>query len=315
MSAEEIEEVAARWLVRQDEAGWTEESRAELKAWLASSPAHEAAYYRLEYSWRMADRLAALRQPAVGRTPGFFSRHWWGMSIAASLLIVCLTSTAFLYRAGYLFFSQTYQTEIGGRSTVPMKDGTTVDLNTNTTLRTDVNSYRRTVWLDRGEAYFEVAHDATSPFVVWIGSRKVTVLGTKFLIRRTGDDVRVTVIEGRVRFDPSSEDAAKTKVLTHGESVFMAARSELVLHQSAEELQDELSWREGRLSFDGNSFADVVAEFNRYNRKQVVVVGSARNIPISGHFKATNVDAFVRLVKRAYGLQTLDRGESIIISY
>src|SRR3546814_5883417 len=59
----------------------------------------------------------------------------------------------------------------------------------------------RRVWLDNGEVFFEIAHDAAHPFVIFAGPKRITVLGTKFSVRRDGDKVSVSVLEGRVRID------------------------------------------------------------------------------------------------------------------
>ena len=95
-----------------------------------------------------------------------------------------------------------YATELGGHATVPLADGSKIELNTDTKLRAALAEEQRTVWLDRGEAYFEVSKDPNRPFVVMAGDRKVTVLGTKFSVRRDGDRVSVAVAEGKVRVDP-----------------------------------------------------------------------------------------------------------------
>ena len=84
---------------------------------------------------------------------------------------------------------------------VRLADGTQVELNTNTRLHADVNGLSRTVMLDSGEAYFDVVHDAKRPFTVYAGNRRITDIGTKFSVFRDGDDVRVTVREGKVRVD------------------------------------------------------------------------------------------------------------------
>src|SRR5258708_31845445 len=95
----------------------------------------------------------------------------------------------------------TYITEIGAREMVPLADGSKVELNTDTRIRTVVTKERRTVWLDRGEAYFEVVPDTSRPFVVLAGSRRITVVGTKFAVRRDGDEVQVKVPEAIVHVE------------------------------------------------------------------------------------------------------------------
>lgn len=58
--AAETEEAAARWLLRQEEAGWSQSDREAFETWLNASPEHSVAYYRLEYGWRRADAVADL---------------------------------------------------------------------------------------------------------------------------------------------------------------------------------------------------------------------------------------------------------------
>jgi transmembrane sensor len=64
--AQEAEEAAAGWLLRQEETGWSEADREQLEAWLNADPEHRVAYWRLEYGWRRADRIAELAEPAIG---------------------------------------------------------------------------------------------------------------------------------------------------------------------------------------------------------------------------------------------------------
>jgi transmembrane sensor len=213
------------------------------------------------------------------------------------------------------FTRHAYVTEVGGHATVPLADGTKIELNTNTKLRAALAEKQRTVWLDRGEAYFEVAHDASRPFVVYAGARKVTVLGTKFLVHREGEGVEVAVVEGRVRVDPVRQPRAKPALLTRGELAIAKGEATMLPPPSIQKVETELSWRDGMLVFDRSTLADAVAEFNRYNRRKLVVEGdAAAKVRIGGSFEAQNIDAFARLLQQAFGLSVEDEGDQIIIS-
>jgi transmembrane sensor len=228
LSANEIEDHAARFLLRRDEPGWSEADEAALDEWLDESPAHKVAFWRLEHGWARTGRLASLR-PAGPRSPrrAFPAIGWRPMAIAASLAVIALSVVLALNTTGLRVTS--YRTEIGGHETVPLKDGTRIELNTDTRLRTAVDAHARRVWLDRGEAYFEVSHDPSRPFVVDAGSRKVTVLGTRFSIRRDGDRVTVAVVEGRVRVDPTRPSpGAAREVITAGDMAVAQGPSILV---------------------------------------------------------------------------------------
>lgn len=314
-SANQIEDRAARFLLRRDEPGWNEADEAELDEWLGESMAHKVAFWRLEHGWAKTARLAALRSAAPkssGRTIPRFA--WRPVAIAASLAAIALTVGVSLQRSGVR--AESYQTAVGGRETVPLRDGTRIELNTDTRLRVAVNSQARRVWLDRGEAYFEVSHDPGRPFVVDAGSRKVTVLGTRFSVRREGDRVTVAVVEGRVRIDPAkSAIGASPAIITGGDMILAQGSSSLIAAHSTKRVASELSWRRGVLTFDQATLAEAAAEFNRYNTKTLVIADPvAAQVRVGGAFEADNVQAFARLLHSAYGLQVEETDTAVKIS-
>jgi transmembrane sensor len=199
----------------------------------------------------------------------------------------------------------TYDTGIGGHRIVPLVDGSRIELNTATILRTSISRRRRDVWLDRGEAFFEVAHLEGSAFVVHAGPRMITVVGTQFSVRREGDQVTVAVVKGRVRVEDTTRgEASATTTVTPGNVAIGLGSSTMVISKPVAAIEDTLTWRDGRLVFQGTSLAEVAADFNRYNRQQLLISDPAvAAIRISGTFKASNVEAFVRLLKDAYGLK------------
>ena len=315
-NAIQTEETAAQWLLRCEQPEWTAQNQAELDAWLDADAENKTAYWRLEYGWRKVDRIAALRSPTIGSHRGRRPlRHGWrrfaliaaSIAGAAACLVVFTTSTDF-------WKHKTYETDIGARETVSLNDGSTIELNTATVLRAAVDAKVRDVWLERGEAYFEVAHDPSRPFIVHAGDRTITVLGTKFSVWREGTRVNVSVVEGRVRVDDAQSRNAPS-IVTKGDVVLAQGASNLIAHKSAGEVDTTLSWRQGLLRFDQSTLADAAAEFNRYNRKRLVVTGAnVAQMRIGGSFEPSNVDAFARLLRQAYGLKIEENGNEIKIS-
>lgn len=321
--AEEIEAAAARWRVRRDRGDWSEDDQRALTAWLNASTAHRVAWLRMEYGWRRSHRLAALRLPmpqsSIGETHDTrraCHRYATGvMALAATLVAVAVGTWIVWQDIGAVHH---YETEIGGHRVVPLRDGSRLELNTDTRLSAEIDDRARTVWLDQGEAYFEVAHDASRPFVIHAGKHRIVVLGTRFSVRRSDHDLlEVAVADGRVRID--ALDVAGTEapaIAVRGEVAVAAAASTLVTPVSPERVDRELAWRRGVLIFDNTTLADAVREFNRYNRQQLMIddtVAVART-RISGSFEAANVQAFVRLLHSAYGLRVEDRGDRIDIA-
>jgi transmembrane sensor len=156
---------------------------------------HRVAFVRLQTGWNRTERLAALRPALIGGIGGAWRGH---------VVPTFIRATAALGVAGIVGFfafgqpapqkEKTYSSSLGSRESINLTDGSQIELNTNTTVRTLIGGGKRTVWLDKGEAYFQVKHDAAHPFVVIAGKRRITDLGTKFLVRRQDDELKVSVL-------------------------------------------------------------------------------------------------------------------------
>jgi transmembrane sensor len=307
--SQDIEARAAEWLMRREQPLWSQADQAALDRWLDESMSHKAAFWRLEHAWQMADRIGALSARDIAPRPsrtGLPLKWWQASALAASLLL----AIAFIGLHSRPTLSpqpsvDTFDTDIGGHRIVPLVDGSRIELNTATNLRTLISKKRRDVWLDRGEAFFEVAHIEGSAFVVHAGPRLITVVGTQFSVRRDGDNVTVAVVQGRVRVEDTTPGASSASItVTPGDVAIGLGSSMMVVSKPVAAVEDKLTWRDGRLVFDGTSLAEVVDDFNRYNRQQLLISDPAvAAIRISGTFKASNVEAFVRLLKEAYGLK------------
>lgn len=321
MSRQEIiEDEALDWLVRRESPDWTPEEQAEFDAWIETSMGHKAAFWRAEHLWQQADRIRSLGIEAIPRrTPKSF-KVWIPAAIAACLVIVVGTSFAPFGSSPInmpeLAVQQArFDTPIGARRVVPLADGSKIQLNTQTVLRTAVGEQTREVWLDSGEAFFEIAKRDGEPFVVHAGRQKITVLGTKFSVRRDKDRVTVNVLEGRVRVDDGEGQAAHSAIITAGDTSISRGASTLIAAKSEERVEAALAWRDGLLSFDQAPLSDVAAEFNRYNRTRLVIADAeAAQIPIGGSFQASSVDSFARLLRDAYGLKIENENGVVKIS-
>jgi transmembrane sensor len=311
--AEQAADQAARWVLAQEEESWSEADQAEFEDWLAETDGNRTAYLRLRHSWREADRISAqsrshpeLVERGEYRPP---SRWYVPAGIAASIALAL--GGTYLYRPELLqpaaeqVVGDSYATRVGSRKVIALSDGSKVELNTASRVRTAVLSKRREVWLDEGEAFFEVAHKNGQLFIVHAGNRQITVLGTKFSVRRDDNKVTVAVLEGRVRVDEIEQgQAVRSSVIVGGDIAIARGPATLVASRSEQKVEDALAWRQGMLSFDQSNLGEIAAEFNRYNaRKLVVVDPQAASLRIGGMFPSNDPGAFVRLLRDAYGLQ------------
>jgi transmembrane sensor len=195
---------------------------------------------------------------------------------------------------------QSFATPVGGIASVPMRDGSRITLNTDSKVQLALTDTERRVDLKQGEAFFEVAKDPVRPFVVVAGSKRVTAVGTQFSVRRVGDEVSVFVSDGRVRVEDSVKaGSADANVLVSPGGIVRAGSKVMVLQENAASaVEDHLSWRSGYLVFREVPLAQAVAEFNRYNEQKIAIQDPAvETIRVSGKIRATNFDAFLRLVE------------------
>ena len=308
----DIEARAADWLIeRQDGESWSAEDQEALDAWIAQSPAHEVAFLRLEAAWGKSERLPVLHRPASdapARTSPLMFRIAAAVALAA--VIGGYAATRFSHSDERVF-----STPVGGHETISFADGSKVELNTSTVLRARMTTETRVVWLDRGEAFFQIKHDAAHPFVVMVGDRRITDLGTQFSVRREPSRLKVAVVQGRVWFDPADRQSpAQSAMLTPGDVATVSADKMSVTRATPRALATGLSWRRGVLVFDNTTLADAAGELNRYNREKLVIADPAiASETIGGTFRTDDIEAFARVAKSALGLHVANNGAEMII--
>jgi transmembrane sensor len=352
-SSTRIERDAAAWLARRD-AGWSQADQAQLDAWLQADVAHRVAYIRLNAAWQQADRLKALgagvpagQVPARGEwtlSPFFnggvssekaTSSNASQVSRAAShgrarkrrrgpawmkiaAVAACFALVAVL-GFGWLRYSAVqsaeYATPLSATESIALSDGSRTTLSSDSRVRTTMSRHERHIDLQRGEAYFEVAHDAARPFVVAAGERRVVAVGTRFSVRRENDGIRVVVTEGVVRLVSSAGAPAQSDLrLPAGSVAFSGKDGVSVESLGVERAEEYLSWRNGFVRFRGTPLSEAVAEFNRYNSRKIVVADArAAAVRIGGQFRWSNTDAFVRLLKDGFSIRAEQQGDKIVL--
>ncbi len=312
--AAEVKDRAAEWLQRREFWNWSEADQGELDAWLAESSAHEIAFIRMQAAWDRTQRLGALRKPM--REPRRASRI---RPVLMRVSAACLALAA-IGAASAVYLARTpekvFATAIGGRETLRLADGSTIHLNTDTVLRLRMDAHQRHVELQRGEAYFEIRHNAAVPFEVIAQGHRVTDLGTKFLVRADRGELEVSLVEGKARIDTADKtDQSHSAVLSPGDVAVASAGSLSVVRKSPTALATELSWQRGVLIFDNVTLAEAVGELGRYNRRKFVIADpSIARRTIYGAVPATDVDAFIRVARNVMGLKVEQKNGEIVFS-
>jgi transmembrane sensor len=306
----DIERQAAAWLARKDGDNWSAAAQAQLDEWLALATAHRVAYLRLAAAWSRTDQLApGATTPAPRALPRF--SQW---RIAAAMLVTAGVAAGW-FAVGTAPSEVRYETRLGAHQTYALEDGSKLTLNTATRVRARVSHGARTVWLDQGAAYFDIAHDAAHPFVVMSGANKVTVLGTRFIVRRDAGGTEVVVVDGRVQVENERMPGQSPVILAKHQKVVATPETMRTSDESDAGIDRQLSWREGKLVFDQVTLAAAAGEFNRYNKKKLVLADAeAAGLTIGGRFDVDNIEGFANLLRRGFRLDVREADDTITIA-
>ena len=292
---EDIDAEAARHVARMDGDDWSDAQEAELEAWLARDPRHPGALLRAQAAWMTLDRVlaphAASREDAAPVAAPRFSRRGLlaggGAAIAASIAWVALLSGG-----------TSYATAVGEIRRVPLGDGSIAAINTASAIAVRLEETARDVRLDRGEAWFQVAKDRNRPFVVAAGRVRVRAVGTAFSVRRGDGGAHVLVTEGAVEVWAAGAEGHRVR-LTAGSRAFVADNAAIEEAPAAPSAIDRaLAWRNGKIDLAGDRLDGAVAEFNRYNQRQIVVGDPAiAGERFDGVFRTDDPEGFAKAVE------------------
>jgi transmembrane sensor len=315
----DIDEEAAVWVWRMDSAAVAAADRQAFEAWLRQDPRHRRAAAALSAVWSTLDGLAEAKRDEkiatftnTAKLPLLHhpQRGWFA---AAAVLAAVAVGAVWLQQGGGE--SQTLATAVGQQRNVTLADGSTVTLNTNTILETDLRRRTREIYLRKGEAHFQVAHDRSRPFLVHAGDAVVRAVGTAFEVRvLTDQHVDVVVDEGRVEVQATAllpalpnpaararaPAATTVRALNAGERLSTASRDYAVTPITAQQMSSELAWREGAIIFDGQPLSEAIAEIERYTDARIVVSDpEIARLRVGGRFRTGNVQEFFDALQTA----------------
>jgi transmembrane sensor len=342
-----LEQAALDWVVRV-ERGLAADQERELAGWLAAHPRHRELFAEFGGTWTLMGRVAgeapagvsgvSVAERSSSETLAFDSssstpavpvalwrrRAFWMPVAAAAAIAIAGVS----WRPQPAAQGVVMATEVGVSREMALPDGSSVELNTNSTVVTSFTATERRVRLEKGEAYFQVAKDAARPFVVDAAGVGVRAVGTAFNVRVHATAIEVLVTEGTVRVgsaplvanarNPALEVGAGERVFVPiGASdapVATAATSSGVARVPADEVQRRLAWQGRRLDCSDTPLSEMVAEFNRYNRHQLAVPDAAlAAMRFGGSFRPDDREGFVRMLRDNFGILAEERGELTVL--
>ena len=315
-SPRSLYEQAAAWVIRLN----GEPSELDLEKfalWQAQSPQHARAYEEASLAWdavgehSAAPRLLAMRREALERT-GRYTRRWNRRGLAAGLAALIVLPLGILYMTSMRAPpEQQFETGRGEQRVIVLADGSRMSLDAMTSVKVVYGHEERRVTLVSGRANFEVARDLARPMNVVAGPRTVMALGTVFTVEREPHDVIVTLVEGRVAVTSGNRARALIE---------MKPRQQLRIDDNGAITMREgldpvlaMAWREGKLIFDNQPLAQVVATMNNYVTTPIVAEGRAGELRVSGVFKAGDTQAFVEAMESLFPVVALRHPNAITL--
>lgn len=310
---------AAGWLAKRDR-GFTAAEHAAFRRWLAGDPRREGEVRALESAWNRLDRLRVLMpagQPECDMlvSPPRIRRRWIraGSLAAAAAVIFGVSVAAWREAVASRTAPLAFTAQMDGERSI-LPDGSVAELSRGAAIAARFTPSERRVELVRGEANFIVAKNPHRPFLVSAGGVVVRAVGTVFDVRLGANAVEVIVSEGRVRVARGSDaplvSAGERLVVPRDRSPIQPV--EALSHERVERL---LAWSNPQLAFSGQTLAQAIEQFNRYNAAKLVIGDAATaRIAIGGRFRAHQEEAFVRLLTVGFGIRAESRGGEIVLS-
>lgn len=321
-TSRDIDQAASEWTGRLDRGPLSPDMEAAYQAWLSGDPRSKGAMLRARALSMMSESAQALgsdfdptrfaepRRPRPSRRQAL---TWTGACLATAALAALGVSTA---AAGTVI-----STDLGEIRLVPLKDGSTVLLNTDSRIRIRYDKTQRVVALLKGEAYFSAARDEARPFVVEVNGRRLRTIQAGFRVRKLDQaPVDLLVNQGRV-------DVSAAPLVGSPRIVAVNANTRLALsdpaHLSSERprliapdvVTRDLAWREGKLAFEGETLAQAARAFARYSDTRIQIDDPAlAREPVTGLFAANDPVGFSRAIARVFEARLQQDGDTVVLA-
>lgn len=303
-------------------------SEDDVSRWIGNDPERIVTYERIAGWSSRLDRLLILR-PRGSIDPDLLAPEASKVHLLSLLLgrpaLSSFAAIATVVAISLAVFLPSYLSEVatgvGERRQIVLEDGSTIELNTSSTVSVHFKDSVREVLLHSGEAMFNVAKDINRPFRVITNERVITAVGTAFSVRRPGEvETHVVVDEGVVAVSPqgvafiggSSSSKDLTYLMAGTMARFKEGKAE-VTQLNTEQLAGRLAWRNGFVSFDGEPISVAIEEFNRYHRLGIVVAPDIRSIRVGGYFKVSDREGFVRALALTFGIETVRLADGTLL--
>ncbi|MEQ1528204.1 MAG: FecR family protein [Methylococcales bacterium] len=291
---------ALAWFARLQDSNVNQADKDAFADWLAASASNQIAYDKVIKLWQSPALNTALsRYAAIPLQPALPKRHpqYW----AAAACVVLMSAWISIASGWVDRWQADVATGTGEQRRELLADGSTLILNTDSAVKIDINGNHRGVKLLSGEVYFEVQPDKTWPFIVATAQGTVRVVGTRFTVKAE-ETTQVDVESGIVA---CTSEQGESRQLIAGQHTSIASQSVATITQI--DPSRAFAWLKGRLIFQDQPLAEVIAELDRYLPGAILIadakLGQTR---ITGNYKLEDTAAIVRSLADIAGARVIN---------
>lgn len=311
---EQIAAEACAWLAQIETGNLSAADRAAFREWVNRSPRHAAEFRSTAALSEELSVLTELLAPMAAEAAPSGRQAFRIAAVPAIALLGFIALGAMIYVQFFKpsAFHEFYATDIGAYHTIELPDGSSVKLNTNSAMEVTIDNATREVRLAKGEAFFDVAKDASRPFVVYAGANAARAVGTAFSVRLYDDKTELIVTEGTVEFSAlqsdlpapvagdipaSAAEASAAPILV--EAGYEVSSEPARMQNEAQKLngalqRSKLSWTEGLFDFSNTPLSDVVNEVSRHTTIKIHIADpDLKDVKFGGVFRIGDVDTLL----------------------
>jgi ferric-dicitrate binding protein FerR (iron transport regulator) len=193
---------------------------------------------------------------------------------------------------------------------IRLADGTQVWLNAGSSITYPVafTGIERRIQL-KGEAYLDVSHNASRPFIVQTGDLTIQVLGTGFNVDAyaTGDPVKVTLLKGSVKLFNKNASS----LLKPGQQ---ASIKEEIRISNNVDLDDVLAWKNNKFIFDNSSIQQIMRQLEQWYDIEVVYHGTPTTEAFIGSIsRDVKLSQILSLLSETNAVHFEQQGKKVIV--
>jgi ferric-dicitrate binding protein FerR (iron transport regulator) len=207
----------------------------------------------------------------------------------------------------------------GERSEVTLPDGTKVNVSYQSTLRypRQFDTCVRRVELV-GEAFFQVVHNDSVPFIVEAGGVETRVLGTSFNINSPegGFETEISLVTGRIRVTRAGDQfPSDTKYLSPGQQLEYSRRTGRMTVKSFDVITTT-AWKDGILVFKDAGFDEFIERLGKWYGVEFQVYGRpTTGWKVNGRYHGEKLEDILSGLKFIYGLDYRIQGKNVLLKF